>query len=162
VRRGDDFEFAFDAIAETVKANFLRANRPSLEEKRKEVSRRRNTLEEEIRSFLYRSSVRLGDEVWSVRFSTCVSANRKTQLGILNRREAFSKTNSPLYFMELLKFVQSCGEFNDSAISLDQILSAMHAVNLHRIDAHAKDITEADYTKLIQSMEILEGIFLAP
>jgi hypothetical protein len=50
VRRGDDYEFAFDAIAETVKADLRHGKRSSLEEKRQEIGRRRNAIEEEIRS----------------------------------------------------------------------------------------------------------------
>ncbi len=55
VRRGDDFEFAFDVVASAVMANFSGTSDVSLESKRREISRRRNIIEEEIRSFLYRS-----------------------------------------------------------------------------------------------------------
>jgi len=162
VRRGDDFEFSFDAVLETIKRNLLRNKQTSLEQKREEISRRRNTLEEEIRSFLYRSASRLSDEAWAEQFSKYVSQARKAVLGSLNRREAFSRTKSPLYFTELLKAVQLCGEFSESETPLTQILSHMNTVNSLRIDAHAKGIMESEYNELIRSIEVLEGIFLPP
>jgi hypothetical protein len=58
--------------------------------------------------------------------------------------------------------MQACGEFDREETSLDEILSAMNAVNAFRIDAHAKDISDIDYAKLIRSIELLEGIFLPP
>jgi hypothetical protein len=59
VRRGDDYEFAFDLVASAIKANLNREKDTSLEHKRREISRRRNVVEEEIRSFLFRSYIRL-------------------------------------------------------------------------------------------------------
>jgi hypothetical protein len=163
VRRGDDFEFSFDAVAGAVKANISNAKESPPEQKRQEIGRRRNIIEEEIRSFLYRSAVRLTDERWSERLSTCVSSNRRLELGLLNRRDAFSRTKSPLYFAELLKFVGSCNEFDDSTTPpLRSVLSAMNTVNRHRIDAHAKGITDPDYLELMRSMELLESAFLPP
>ena len=163
VRRGDDFEFSFDAVAGAVKANINNARESSLEQKRLEIGRRRNIIEEEIRSFLYRSAVRLTDDRWFERLSACVSANRKLELGQLNRRDAFSRTKSPLYFTELLKFVDSCKDFDENTTPpLRIVLSAMNTVNKHRVDAHAKEITDPDYVELMRSMEILESAFLPP
>jgi hypothetical protein len=162
VRRGNDFEFSFNAVAGAVKANLTSVKDPSLEQRRQEIGRRRNVIEEEIRSFLCRSAARLSDEEWSKRFSVCMSAGRRTQLGLLNRRDAFSRTRSPLYFMELLQFVRLCGEFDDGEAPLERVLSAMQDVNQHRIDAHAGSIADSDYVKLIQSIEILESAFLPP
>lgn len=163
VRRGDDYEFSFDAVAGAVKANLNSAKDSSLEHKRQEVGRRRNILEEEIRSFLYRSTVRLSDEAWSERFSACVSKNRKLELGPLNRRDAFSRVRSPLYFTELLRFIELSNEFNDDGTPpLSSVLAAMNVVNKYRIDAHAKGITDPEYAELIRSMELLEGAFVPP
>jgi hypothetical protein len=163
IRRGDDHEFSFNAVAGAVKANLTTVKDSTLEEKRQEVGRRRNTLEEEIRSFLYRSAVRLSDETWSQRLSDCLSKNRLSELGVLSRRTAFSKTKSPLYFTELLKFVEVSNEFDKNTIpTLSQVLSSMHLVNKNRIDAHAGDITDSDFVELMQSMELLEGTFLPP
>jgi hypothetical protein len=164
VRRGDYFEFSFDAVAGAVKENLSHANKgTSLEQKRQEISHRRNVIEEEIRSFLYRSAERLSDEAWQQRYSLCVMSNRKENLGSLKRREAFSKRNSPLYFTELLKFVQLCDEFDDDdPNSLKNILSAMNTVNQYRIDAHAKSISDSSYIELIKSIELLESTFLPP
>src|ERR1019366_4353018 len=50
VRRGDDYEFGFDAIAESVKANFVKPPTSGLDERWREISSRRNRLEGEIRT----------------------------------------------------------------------------------------------------------------
>jgi hypothetical protein len=54
VGRGNDFEFSFDAIAESVKANFSNLKTSALSERWREIGYRRNRLEEEIRTTLYR------------------------------------------------------------------------------------------------------------
>ena len=65
-------------------------------------------------------------------------------LGAINRREVFSRNNSPLYLIEILKFIQYCGEFASATASPRDISAALDAINKFRIDAHAKDISDAD------------------
>jgi hypothetical protein len=162
IRRRDDFEFAFDAVAEAVRKNLRQLKALTAEGKWLEVSSRRNKLEEEIRTALYRWSTRLADEEWSKSWRACVTTKRQAEIGPLNRREAFSRNNSPLYFSELLKFVQYCNEFGTGEISTSDITAAMNCVNTHRIDAHAKAIDDPNYMELKASLEILENIFLPP
>lgn len=162
VRRGNEFEFTFDAIAESVKANILQSRPPVAGERRQEIGRRRNAVEEELRSYLFRSSISLTEDSWSKWFSGCVSVQRISQLGPLNRREVFSRTKSPLYFMELLKFVRTCPGIDTSVLPMHDIAAAIDTVNTFRIDAHAKDITDIDYDQVVQSLELLESIFVPP
>jgi hypothetical protein len=162
VRRGSDFEFTFDAVAGAVKASTSDAKPHSREQKRQEISRRRNIVEEEIRSFLYRTMNRLDQDAWLNLFHGNITAARKSQLGVLSRREAFSKTKSPLYFVELLKLIQSCGELDNTETRLTEILSAMNVVNTARIDAHAKDISDNEFAVVTRALELLENVFVPP
>lgn len=161
-RRDKDYEFAFDLVESFVKSTLSSNAETSLEEKWKEISRRRNDVETEIRGFLFRSYMRVSDEIWAGKYNSAISEKRRETLGKLTRREAFSRTQSPLFFSELLRFVKECGEFEHSNVPLATVISAMDAVNKQRIDAHAKDISENDYLALTQSLEILEGVFLPP
>lgn len=101
-------------------------------------------------------------EEWLQGLQACVSARRAKELGPLNRREAFSRNGSPLYFSELLKFVQHSAEFDTEGVSNSDISAAMSCVNTHRIDAHAKSIDESNYIELKASLDLLENVFLPP
>jgi hypothetical protein len=162
VRRGDDYEFGFDAIAESVKANFAKPQAPDLSDRWREIGSRRNRLEEEIRTALFRWSSKLNADGWSAALDGCLSTKRRVELSSIGRREAFSRNNSPLYFMEVLKLVQWSDEFSTAAVSQSDVTGAMNEVNKGRADAHAKEITDTEYKKLIGAFDLLEDIFLPP
>lgn len=162
VRRGDDYEFGFDAIAESVKANFASSKALGLSDRWREIGDRRNRLEEEIRTALYRWSQRLDTEQWAKALDACLTTKRKQELSSLGRREAFSRNRSPLYFSEILQFVQFSDEFSTASVSKSEIAAAMDEVNKKRADAHAKEIDELAFSKLTRSFELLEDIFLPP
>jgi hypothetical protein len=105
---------------------------------------------------------RLDQDAWLNLFHGNITAARKSQLGVLSRREAFSKTKSPLYFVELLKLIQSCGELDNTETRLTEILSAMNVVNTARIDAHAKDISDNEFAVVTRALELLENVFVPP
>ena len=71
IKRGDDYEFGFDAVAEVVKRS-LRNGRPlSLDEKWRLIGSRRNELEQEIRTALYRWAARLSVDEWAKSLAGC-------------------------------------------------------------------------------------------
>jgi hypothetical protein len=162
IRRGDDYEPGFDAVAEAVKRNLIDVSQPSRDDKWKLIGSRRNTLEQEIRSALYRWAARLSPDEWSKCLGECVTQTRLDQLGAITRREAFSRNNSPLYFIELLKFIRDCDEFGSAAASPRDISTALDAINKFRIDAHAQDISDTDYETLNNAFDLLEDVFLPP
>lgn len=162
VRRGADFEFAFDAVRDAVAARLKGPTKLHLTEKWLEISGRRNKIESEIRSFLFVTFRRMDNSDWERILQRSMSERRRLDLGNLSRREAFSRTGSPLYFMELLKLVESSGAFEDEKDQLSGILNAMRVVNELRIDAHAKDIDDLKYQELRDALSLLEGIFAPP
>jgi hypothetical protein len=157
VRRQDDYEFAFDAVADAVKRSLRNSTIPTREQKWERIGKRRNMLEQEIRSSLYRWADSLEPDEWKKSVESCLSKPRLSQLGIMNRRQAFSRNSSPLYLIELLKFIQYSGHDRASHIS-----DAVNTINSLRIDAHAKDITDNDYELLNAAFSCLEDIFLPP
>jgi hypothetical protein len=157
VRRQDDYEFAFDAVADAIKRSVRSSITPTREQKWESIGKRRNNLEQEIRSSLYRWANLLEPEEWKSCVESCLSKSRLSQLGIMNRRQAFSRNSSPLYLIELLKFIQYSAHDRASQIS-----DAINTINSLRIDAHAKDITDTDYERLNEAFGLLEDIFLPP
>jgi hypothetical protein len=162
IRRGEDYEFGFDAVAEVVKRSLIIKQLPTLEEKWTQIGSRRNILEQEIRGALYRWAVKLSDDDWTKSLVACVTRTRCDQLGAITRREAFSRNNSPLYFIELLKFVEYCGEFAFGAATSKSVSAAMDTINKYRADAHAKNISDEDYKALSNAFDLLEDVFLPP
>jgi len=162
VRRDDDYEFAFDAVATAVEKNLSNSVQMSLEAKRAEISKRRNRIEEEIRSSLFRWARKLSAEEWKTAFAASISEARKRELGSLTITAAFSRRSSPLNFSEMLKFVQKADESAIDGVSASDISAAMDLINKKRIDAHAKDIGELEYGQLIRAFELLESVFLPP
>jgi hypothetical protein len=62
----------------------------------------------------------------------------------------------------LLKFVQYSGEFTSAAVNPGDISAALDTVNRFRIDAHAKDISEADLQVLNNAFDLLDDVFMPP
>ena len=157
-RRGDEHEFLFDAVRDAI----LHRERgsESIELRRAEVNRRRNKLEEEIRVALFHATKSLTADEWADLCRRCIP-KQIDRIGLVGVRELFSKTQSPLYFLDLMAFVTEIGGFFDEKIA-SKVRSAFDTVNRLRIDAHAKSISDAEYSEWNGSMTLLEDIFLPP
>jgi hypothetical protein len=162
IQRGEDYEFAFESAEEAVKRAVVATKTEALPDRWAEISRRRNRIEEEIRGALYQWSARLSSAEWIDALQKCVSEKRMADLGLLSRQEAFSKNRSPLYFVELLKFIQHSGQYDNVESSFGSISKAMNLVNALRIDAHAKDIDQESYNSVVEALNTLEMVFVPP
>jgi hypothetical protein len=162
-RRGDDYEFSFAAVEDAVKKTINTVVEGGISEKWATISKRRNSIEEEIRGVLYQWSMRLGANEWTESVKACLTDKRRTELGPLTRPEAFSKNRSKLYFLELLQFLRYSSLYNNvQGASGGDIFRAMDVVNKSRIDAHAQDISESEYGELLEALDTLENIFVPP
>jgi hypothetical protein len=161
-RRGDDFDFAFDAVSRAVQENLPLVGQTDLEAKRSEISRRRNRVEEEIRTSLYRWARKISAGEWSSALTRVLSDSRRRSIGNITINQAFSRRGSPLNFIELLSFLQNADELLAGEATLSEVGKAMQVVNTSRIDAHAKNITDTQYIELVGALELLETIFLPP
>jgi len=162
VRRGDDYEFAFAAAEDAIRRSLVQGQGDGIEEKRQEISRRRNRIEEEMRSALYQWSMRLAAEEWSESLGLCLSKKRAEGMGRLTRQEAFSRNRSPLNFIELLSFINHSGQYEHVEQAHGSISRAMSVVNDFRIDAHAKAIDEQSFRTVNEAFNLLELIFVPP
>ena len=155
-RRGDDYEFAFAAVEEVVKKAFRTESKPELSQKWQIINNKRNRIEQEIRGVLYQWAIRLDPVEWGEAWRSCLSEKRSAETGRLTRQEAFSRNSSPLYFIELMKFLAHSAQYDES------ISEAMNVVNRFRVDAHAKDIDDGEYDALLNALQILETMFVPP
>jgi hypothetical protein len=161
-RRGDDYEFSFAAMEEAVKKALISRTRPLLSDKWGAISKRRNRIEEEIRGALYQWAIRLSSNDWEESVKICLTDKRKAEVGKVSRQEAFSRNNSPLYFIELLAFARHSHLYDAIQDSIGNVFKAMEVVNKRRIDAHAKDIDDDSYIELADALNLLETVFVPP
>lgn len=160
-RRGSDYDFVFDMVHQVIKANQFESHRPTSEDMRRAISDSRNALEEQIRVVLYYWSCRLTDDEWENAYSEC--APRLAKLNAhLSRREIFSRNASPLYFLELMKFAKYGNVTGRAEQEQSRLWEAFDIVNKLRVDAHAKRVTEHEYTEWKAAMNLLEDAFLPP
>ena len=80
VKRGDQYEFAFNAVRTAVRESIPADVDRTLEAKHAEVSRRRNRIEEEIRTALFRWARRLPSGEWPLVLNRCLTQNRQQKL----------------------------------------------------------------------------------
>jgi len=160
VRREDDYEFAFDAVATAVAKTVKRLSQATLEEKWGDVSARRNLVEQELRSTLFRWANKLDSQEWAIHLEKCLSKIRLEQFKDILPRSAFSRNNSPLYLIEIMKFIRSSKEYEPDEES--RICDSINTVNLLRADAHANQLSDADYKQVGDALLYLEDTFLPP
>jgi hypothetical protein len=160
VRREDDYEFAFDAVVTAVTKTVKKLSEVTLKEKWEDINARRNQIEQELQSALFRRANRLDAQEWARLLEHCLSKSRLEQLKGIFPRSAFSRNSSPLYFIELMKFIRTGKEFESEQTS--RICDAMNTVNDLRADAHAKKLDDADYKRVSEALLYLEDTFLPP
>lgn len=154
--RGDEYEFLFDAV----RASFGVSAKVGADARRIEVGERRNKLEEEVRTALFHWSSRLSDDEWDGACDSCIPKQIE-RVGRLAPRAMFSRKQSPLYFIDLMKFTEYSGAFFSDSMRSD-IMKAFDTVNRQRIDAHAKDMAPDEFREWSSAMRRLEDIFIPP
>jgi hypothetical protein len=165
VRRGDDYEFSFDAIAEAVNQGLQKQSAIGKRENSRswaEVSEKRNQLEQDMRTSLFYWSNSLSDDGWFDALRLCLTQKRLSEVGALDRRTAFARTGSPLYLIEVLKFVQLAGKSVVGDADVSRVSAAIQLVSSQRIDAHAKAISGEELGRLIEALDFLQTIFGPP
>ena len=136
------------------------SNLMSKQERRDEVSRRRNNLEERLRQKI--------DQVFQVVFPKNqrrdkvlrkLTENRRKELSNKTFDELLSDDCSPLYFNEVRQIIDGHWQKFENAFSINKTEFDYHmdVVNRHRnLDGHAGTITDEDFEKLRMSILELE------
>jgi hypothetical protein len=131
------------------------------EDRKAEVSRRRNSLETKLREYVYRVvSIAVSKNDRRSKIIGKLQSTRRDALSEVSLEEMFLSGSSPLYFNELTAIV--LGNWEIFQVSLDVHKSDfeyhMNAVNGLRVDAHAKSITDSDFEKARVSLAELEKL----
>lgn len=161
-KRGDDFEIVFDAVRDAVIA---RTNDPvarSSEDRRLEISRRRNRLEQEMRASLFSAGRSMSEELLHETLRECMTGVNYSRVELLDSRRIFSRGGSPLYFIDLIKILESGKILLLPKGRREAVLSALFTINGARADAHAKSISEESFRAISEQFDIAEDEFLPP
>jgi hypothetical protein len=161
-RRGDEYEFSIGIVSDLFRKVMVESEASTNNDRRQIIGRRRNALEEEIRTWLYHWGVRIGYDMWKSSVLRALTKRRLEQVGEITVREAFSRNKSKLYWMELYQFIKISGSINEEIVPLTEIGAAFEVINSTRIDAHAGDISEDDFREAIRALDLLESVFLPP
>lgn len=158
--RGGDHEFLFDAVKDALAMEGSEGHISAFESRWGEVSARRNKIEEEIRTVLYHWSSRLSEDEWDAACDKCIPKQIE-KVGRIGRRKFFSRSQSPLYLLDLMSLLEF-SKFSTDRAEMSSIKRALDTVNKLRVDAHAKVMGDGEYKEWNAAISLLEDIFLPP
>ena len=131
------------------------------EEKWGEVSERRNRIERDLRR-LCRMQLKgqLGEAVAREGFLKVIGEPRASRMAGLSYGDLFDADKAVLYFTDMAKVV---GKFWDCFKNVfgpnkDEIVRHLETINSLRVDAHARTMTEAEFTAFRLSAERVENL----
>ncbi len=148
IQREEEYTFNFVEIKGAIEKEVPKSQ--TLEDRRNEITQRRNVLEEQIRSHLFFWSQRNSRDFVEDICISCVG-DEKFVRAQKEFRILFGRRNSPLYLIDLLKIlkrVDICGERSD-------LFQCIDIVNKFRIDAHPKNILDSEYQQLEEAFRTL-------
>jgi len=143
------FDFRIEVIKKYLrsKEKYKRLNL-TIEQKRTEISERRNDLEEKLRKLCNMQLLaQVGETTAKAGVLSLLGNPRKTKNASYSLREIMSGNKSGLLFSDLSKILSKNWECfkNIFGPNKDQFLSDMQTINTFRIDAHAKDIMDEEF-----------------
>lgn len=164
IKKGSDgFCFNFEIVEKHVKKiNKFKKINLTLEEKLTEISFRRNKIEKELRVLLrnsLRSSVGQKEAIKKVLAS--IETNRRTQFEGQDLNVILDKDYSKLYFLELINIInKNWNELSNTfEIEKNKLIYMLDEINsIGRPDAHAKGISEDEFTQVRLHFKKIEAI----
>lgn len=160
VTRDGTAELAFDAVTKAVLHLEPDERLIDLEGKWAELCLRRNSIEQGLRTTLYFWSRNLDKAEFEDLLEKQLSKRRYESLDDLSPRSLFSKETSPLYLTDLIAILGNERVLPYLGSARSGLREHLHLVNKFRADAHAKDISEADFSVAQNAFEKLEEEFL--
>ncbi len=159
-RVGDDFDIRFDAIKTALK-DLIKSD--SIEDRWAEISRRRNSLESNIRIALFHWSKSVGQAIWQDVIENGIAKTRLNSIASTEPRVLFSRKDSPLYMTDhLLVLIKNAVVMPQLESRKSQIVAKIDVVNKYRKDAHAIIIGDEDMATVRAAFDYLEIEFSEP
>ncbi|WP_331286773.1 MULTISPECIES: hypothetical protein [Methylobacteriaceae] len=162
VKRGEEFDFTFDVARDALVENMKKNAPESINAVRwAEISSRRNAVETEIRAALFHWGNRLDAQQWAEACNLCIPKIIEKS-GTMTPRQIFSRNNSQLYFIDLLKFIKHSGLAISPRVEESEVHHSLGVINRLRTDAHANAIDDIEFRDWQNAMNLLEDVFLPP
>ena len=145
-RHGDDYDFRIDAVKKyLIQRLRIKKLRPTGDEAREEISRRRNSLEPRLR-LIVRNQLRAtyGEAEAKTRFLKILGSPRRESGAALAYKDLFDPNRSHIYLEDLRKTISKEWPVFANIFGGDQnrFNSDLRAINEYRVDAHAKEISQ--------------------
>ncbi len=153
LRDKDHFAFNIEAIRTYVKTKhrFDRVNLTQ-DEKRTEISLRRNKMEAQLRGVSYKVLLsRLGKNKIKEAVLAAVPETRRPRLENFAADELLDPAKSPLFFLEIIELVNKNWDFFQHIFEMrkDKVLAALRDINeFGRPDCHAKSVEDDEFQQL--------------
>ena len=161
---GTGYDFRMDAIQQHLESrNRYKKLSLTLDEKRQEISQRRNDLELKLRDIIrvrilghYNKIEDARTTVW--KYLKNDSKNKKKDLDDFTYKELFNPSKVNIYFIDLKEIVvKEWDIFEEIFKDETKFQDHMKAVNQYRrVDAHAGDVSEGGFTEFRTNIEWLE------
>lgn len=165
IQGGDNgYTFNLESLAEVIRKNhtYEKLNL-SQEEKVQEVSLRRSRLEKKLRSLIKNClRVSFGAKEASVRVLSALPEKRREALQKEGLASLLDKDQSPLFFLELISVVRREWGAFENMVTIDKpkFVLMLEEINTSgRPDAHAKLISDEDFTQLRLYFKKIDDLF---
>lgn len=159
----DDKRYAFNI--ESVRDYVVRKHKfdkmnLTLEEKRTEISVRRNKIESTLRGVIYRSLLlQIGKTKATELILAALPSARREKLTSISGAELLDSERSPLFFLDLVEIINKNWERFEHLFEArkEKVLNALREINdTGRIDCHAKGISNDEFQQLRLHFSFLE------
>lgn len=161
IKIGNDYELAFDAL----KGALVRAFPELYEEDEsawKELSERRNNIEQNIRRTMFFESKRFSSAKWNDIVEGSLTKKRLSDLKSYNPTVLFSNAASPLYLSDLLMLLKHNEIRPLLGEDCSRIIGDISALNSLRKDAHANSPQQDEMKDFRLVCDRLETDFFVP
>lgn len=128
-------------------------------EKLAETSERRNLIEKDLRRLCrMQLMAQMGESAARTTVTALLGEPRSSRLAGLSYADLFDGNKSGIYFSDLVKLVSKAWDCfkNVFGSNKEECLRQLNTVNDLRVDAHAKEITEAEFQMFRVSAERIE------
>ncbi|WP_417376861.1 hypothetical protein [Gimesia maris] len=162
-RDKNKFAFNIEAIKDYVSSKHrFEKNNLTVEEKRTEISIRRNQLEICLRRLSYRALVvGLGKSKVKEVVLAAVASGRREKLGEFTGLELLDGENSPLFLLELIELINKNWSYFQNIFDSrkEKVVSVLREINdTGRPDCHGKAISNDDFSQLRLHFKFLENV----
>lgn len=131
----------------------------SIEEKRQEISSRRNSVEIKLRKLVkVLLKTKLGEKGAKSELLRIFGKKRKSELAHAPYNDLFNPNKSEIYFSDLSKVIIAHWDIFENIFSKTQkdTFTRLEFINSSRIDAHAKDLSDDDFQYFRACMSSIE------